>query len=257
MLLAEWWWVAPAGAGAGTLGVLGARRLGPAGRRLELEGARHAVRDAQRALARSRAQLGIERAELARSRAERAPSEATAEAKRRVRLAERAVKAAAAALAARRASVAAARAAVPPMRAPAEAMPLARLRAEHDALTARWMAYETDPAMLLEAPGMRDASSPELREFLRAQREALELRPSSADARMTPGEFSAYRDAVAAATRAFDSAERAARGTGSSRAGGPEWSELATGLLDGAQLAIARSLEAWQRAERARRERGA
>lgn len=254
VLLAEWWWVAPAGASAGTIGVLGARRLGPAGRRLELDAARHDVRGAQRSLARARAELQRVRAELARAKAEGGAA-AIAEARRLVRHSERAAKAAVADLAARRASVAAARAALPPLSAPVEAMPLARLRAEHDAVTARWLAYETDPGTALDAPGMQDAASPTLRAFLEAQGRALELRPASADARLSAAGFAAYRDAVAGATAAFEVAERAAVGGPAAlpRAAEPgSWGAIADELLGTAQAAIARSLDAWQRDRRER-----
>lgn len=262
-LVAEWWWIAPAGAGAGALGVVGVRRSRPTGRRLELHAAVHDVRQAQDAVTRSRADLKIARAELLRSQAEQSAARvglgAVLEAKRRVQAAERGVKVAVAELKARRASVQAARATLPPSRAPLEAMPLGRLRAEHDRLTARWIAYETDPAKAIDYPAMSDASSPALQVFLREQRLALELRPASVDARMAPGEFAAYRDAVRRATHAFDAAEHAAR-----RASGDwqpsttdrtDWGSLAQELLDTAQSAIARSADAWQRSERGRRRR--
>lgn len=257
VLLAEWWWIAPAGAGVGTLGWVGARRRGPAGRRLAIEAARHEVRGARRALERSRAGLRIARAEHARVKAEASSAAAIAEAKRRIKLAERAAKARTAELEARRASVAAARAELPPASAPPDAMPLARLRAEHDALTARWLAYETDAATAFDAPGMQDAASPTLRAFLQAQRHALALRPADPRARMSPAEFGAYRDAVARAAAAFDAAERAALG-GPEALAGPEsrggWGAIADELLGSAQEAIARSLDAWQRDRRERPE---
>ncbi|MCR8672134.1 hypothetical protein NWP09_13385, partial [Agrococcus sp. HG114] len=111
-------------------------------------------------------------------------------------------------------TVQAARATMPTGRAPVEAMPLARLRAEHDALTARWIAYETDPAKAIDYPAMSDPASPALQAFLREQQRALELRPAHASARMTPQEFAAYRDAVRRASHAFEAAELAARRPG-------------------------------------------
>ncbi|WP_051222973.1 hypothetical protein [Agrococcus lahaulensis] len=259
-LVAEWWWIAPAGAGAGALGVIGARRGRPAGRRLELDAAMHDVRQATDAVTRSRAYLKVARAELLRTQAEQSAGRvglgAVLESKRRVQAAERAVKVAVADLKARRASVHAARATLPASRAPLEAMPLARLRDEHDRLTARWIAYETDPAKAIDYPAMSDASSPALQEFLREQRLALELRPASLDTRMAPADFAAYRDAVRRATHAFDAAEHAARrGAGDrppSVAGSTDWSALAQELLETAQGAIARSAEAWQRDRRRR-----
>ena len=263
MLVAEWWWIAPAGAGAGALGVVGLRRRGPAGRRLELDAALLDVRRAQDAVVRSRAQLKVARAEVLRAQAEssavQAPFGAVANAKQRMQSAERAVKAAIADLRARRASVQAARATMPASRAPREAMPLARLRAEHDALTSRWIAYETDPAKVIDHPAMSDASSPALRAFLREQQQAMLLRPASLTARMAPADFAAYRDAVRRATHAFDAAERAALDGGERRGHAPDrtdWTSLAQELLDSARSAISRSAEAW-RADRDGRRRGA
>ncbi|ERG64893.1 hypothetical protein L332_10615 [Agrococcus pavilionensis RW1] len=259
-LVAEWWWIAPAGAGAGALGVIGARRGRPAGRRLELDAAMHDVRRATDAVTRSRADLKVARAELLRTEAEQSAGRvglgAVLESKRRVQAAERAVKVAVADLKARRASVQAARATLPASRAPLEAMPLARLRDEHDRLTARWIAYETDAAKAIDYPAMSDASSPALQEFLREQRLALELRPASLDTRMAPADFAAYRDAVRRATHAFDAAEHdARRGAGErppSASTTTDWSALAQELLETAQGAIARSAEAWQRDRRRR-----
>lgn len=259
-LVAEWWWIAPAGAGAGALGVIGVRRGRPVGRRLELDAAMHDVRQATDAVTRSRADLKVARAELLRTQAEQSAGRvglgAVLESKRRAQAAERAVKVAVADLKARRASVHAARATLPASRAPLEAMPLARLRDEHDRLTARWIVYETDPAKAIDYPTMTDASSPALQEFLREQRLALELRPASLGTRMAPGEFAAYRDAVRRATHAFDAAEHdARRGVGERRpitAGSTDWSALAHELLETAQGAIARSAEAWQRDRRRR-----
>ncbi len=106
---------------------------------------------------------------------------------------------------------------------------------------------------------MSDPASPALQGFLREQRLALELRPASVDARMAPGDFAAYRDAVRRATHAFDAAEHdARRGSGErqpSVADRTDWPSLAQELLDTAQSAIARSAEAWQRADRGRRRR--
>jgi hypothetical protein len=260
VLLAEWWWIAPASAGAGALGIVGLRRRGMSGRRLELQAALHDVRQAQDALTRARARLKMARAEMLRAEAERsasmAPVGAVLDAKQRVHVAHRTVKAAVADLRARRAFVRAARATMPASRAPIEAMPLARLRAEHDALTTRWMAYETDPAKAIDVPVMSDASSPPLQAFLREQQRALELRPARVDARMAPAEFAAYRDAVRRATHAFDAAERAALHASGGRPlsanDRADWSALVQELMANAQIAITRSAEAWQRGDRGR-----
>lgn len=260
VLLADWWWVAPAGAGVGGLGWAVQRVREPAGRRLAVDAARLEVREAQRALVRTRAQEKVASAEVLRTQADRESGRGLAgevpEAKRRLQHAQREVKAATAGLRARRASLAAARATMPAGSAPLEAMPLARLRSEHDALTQRWIAYETDPAQAIEYPAMSDPASPALQEFLRMQRRALELRPSAASARMTPAEFAAYRDAVRSAAHAFETAERAARspqGRATPRIGRSDWSALVQDLLDTAQDAIERSVDVWQRGDRPRR----
>ncbi|GEK80721.1 hypothetical protein [Agrococcus baldri] len=261
LLAAEWWWVAPAGAGVGTLGAIGVRRRQRSGRLLELTAARQDVREAHREVARTRAHLKVAQAELLRARAEQPAASAFgagSEAKRRVQLADRAAKAAVADLRVRRASVQAARATMPPTGAPIEAMPLARLRSEHDALTARWIAYETDPALAIDVPAMSDASSPALQAFLRAQQEATRLRPADRSVRMSPQEFAAYRDAVREATRAFEAAERDAlgrAGRGEPAGERSDWGALAQGLLDTAQQALERSAQVWERAERDRRRR--
>lgn len=220
------------------------------------------MRDAHRQVTRTRAELKVAQAELLRARAEQ-PAAGGAfgvghEAKRRLQAAERAAKAAVAELRVRRASVQVARAMMPPSGAPLEAMPLVRLRSEHDALTARWIAYETDPALAIDFPAMSDASSPALQAFLRAQQDAMRLRPASRDARMAPQEFAAYRDAVRQATQAFEEAERQARrgaGRGEPIGERSDWSALAQGLLDTAQQALERSAQAWERADRDRRRR--
>jgi len=265
-LVAEWWWIAPAGAGAGTAGWValrlgrrrsgGARRIGGAARRVELDAARHDVRTAADAVTRTRAQLKVARAELLQTQAQksasRAPAGAVPEARRRVQQADRDARAAVAELRARRAAVQAARATMPRPGAAIEQSPLARLIAEHDALTSRWVAYETDPALALGYPSMSDARWPPIELFLRELQQASWLRPESRDARVSPADFSAYRDAVRRATHAFDAAERAARrgATGADRDDQPpaDWSEIAQGLIDNAQRAIARSTEAWHRA---------
>lgn len=260
-LAAEWWWIAPAGAGAGALGWAGLRGRRPAGRRLELDAALLDVRTAQENVTRSRALLKVARAELLRVQAERSASRATpdavADAKRRVQLADREARAAVAELRARRAGVQAARATLPPAGAAIEQLPLGRLMAEHDALTARWIAYETDTALAIGFPQMSDARWPPMELFLREHQQASWLRPSTRDARMAPAEFGAYRDAVRRASHAFDAAERVARrGSGESvRADerAADWAEVAHDLLDNAQRAITRSTDVWNRLKRDRK----
>lgn len=263
-LVAEWWWIAPAGAGAGALGWIGLRRrrpsLRPAQRRLELDAAQLDVRRAQQTVTHSRAQLKVARAELLRAQAEkstpRGAAGAVAEARRRLQLAERQARAAVADLKARRAGVQAARAMMPAPRDEPERFPLARLMAEHDALAARWMEYETDAAKAIGFPMMSDARWPPLELFLREHQQASWLRPASRDARIAPADYSAYREAVRRATHAFDAAERQARRGAErelpERDDRADWSEVAQDLLDNAQRAIARSTELWNKARRDR-----
>lgn len=260
MLVAEWWWIGAAGVGTGALGWAGYRRQrGPRARRLAVDAARHDVREAQRALARTRAQVKVAQAELLEAKAQRgaagAVAGATTTARRSLQAAERSARAAAASLRARRAAVTAARASMPRPRTPVESLPLARLRARHDALTARWIAYETDPALAVEVPQMSDPASPSLRTFLRAQQRAMELRPARADAPITPAEFSAYREAVALAARTFEAAEREARG-GTRRAASArergEWGALAQHLVEAARSALEQTAQAWDRRDGAR-----
>ena len=92
----------------------------------------------------------------------------------------------------------------------ADPLPIERLFAAHDAVVARWMAYETDVAKALAYPQLSDTRQPATLAFLRAYREAQQLRPASARERIPPEQFLAYRDAVRALEAAFDEAERQA-----------------------------------------------
>ncbi|WP_091501556.1 hypothetical protein [Microbacterium sp. cf332] len=260
-LVAEWWWIAPAGAGAGALGVVGLRRRRPSQRRLELDAAQLDVRRATQAVTHSRAQLKVARAELMRAQAEKSTPRATAgavpEARRRLQLAERQARASVAELKARRAGVQAARALMPASRKEIDRMPLARLMGEHDELLARWMEYETDAAKAIGFPMMSDARWPPLELFLREHQQASWLRPATRETRMAPADYSAYREAVRRATHAFDAAERAARQGTPRELPEPDdrstdWTEVAQDLLDNAQRAITRSTEMWNRMRRDR-----
>ncbi|MEH3089614.1 MAG: hypothetical protein PGN24_08500 [Microbacterium arborescens] len=259
-LVAEWWWIAPAGAGAGALGVTAVRRGRPSQRRLELDAAQLDVRRAQQEVTQSRAQLKVARAELMRAQAEKTTPRATAgavpEARRRLQIAERHARAAVAELRARRAGVQAARAMMPTSRKEVDRMPLARLMGEHDELLARWMDYETDAAKAIGFPMMLDARWPPMDLFLREHQQASWLRPATRETRMAPADYSAYREAVRRATHAFDAAERQARHGADreppEREERAEWSEVAQDLLDNAQRAIARSTALWNKARRDR-----
>ena len=106
---------------------------------------------------------------------------------------------------------------------PTPRFPIAALVARQDAVTARWLAYETDPAKALSYPQMLDAQHPATLAFLRAQRDAQELRPSSTSDRVTPETYVAYRDAVGAAETAFEAAERDALGVARESVAGRHW----------------------------------
>lgn len=88
---------------------------------------------------------------------------------------------------------------------------LARLFAEHDEITARWLDYELDVAKLIAFPAMSDGRQPLTAAFLRAKRTADALRPASADAKVTEQQVSEYLDAVGAYAVAFEIAEKDAR----------------------------------------------
>ncbi|MCK2023203.1 hypothetical protein KZC52_09730 [Microbacterium sp. kSW2-24] len=88
---------------------------------------------------------------------------------------------------------------------------LARLFAEHDEITARWLDYELDVAKLIAFPAMSDGRQPLTAAFLRAKRTADALRPASAEATVTEQQVSEYLDAVGAYAVAFEIAEKDAR----------------------------------------------
>ena len=71
--------------------------------------------------------------------------------------------------------------------------------------------YELDVAKLIAFPAMSDGRQPLTAAFLRAKRVADGLRPASAKARLTHGQLTEYRNAVADFEVAFDVAERDAR----------------------------------------------
>lgn len=274
-LIAEWWWIGPAAAGAGTVGWIGVRRTRqralPAGasttdrtvrawanrplsktaaRRLELDAALLDLQTARHAVTRGRAEVKVADAEVVRAQAERAASrvssDAVSAARSRLVAAQRELRAAAAEVRARRAGVKAAKAMLPAIRSGSAPLPVARLFAEHDAVMLRWMAYETDPALAIDFPAMSDPRSPLLAEFLRAQERAQWLRPASTTARLEPADFLAYRDAVRALHHAFERAERAARRGRDDR---PEadpadaWGRLTSDWAEQAQRALAWSVE--------------
>lgn len=284
-LFAEWWWIGPAAAGAGTVGWVGVRRSRrralPSGgsapgvtttgdraarawasrplsksaaRRLELDAAQLDLQTARLAVARGRADVKVADAEVVRAQAERAASRVSSDvvSAARARLVDRQrdLRAAAAEVRARRAGVKAAKAMLPAIRSGSAPLPIVRLLAEHDAILARWMAYETDLALAIDYPVMTDPRSPLLAEFLRAHERAQWLRPATPQTRLEPAEFLAYRDAVRRAAHAFDHAEQTARRGGQlPRADeGDAWSRVASDLAETAQRALSRSMESMGRA---------
>lgn len=251
--VAELWWAVPAVAGTAVVSVAAVRRgLSSGGRRLGYDAARLDLRNALRRATEARLAVRVARADLAGLLAGRAAgatdAAAVAEARLRAREAEQASKAAAAAVRARRARLEAARAELA-LGADPQRRPLPRTMAAHDAVLARWVAYETDPGLLLAYPAMGDARDPSTSAFLTAMAEARDARPAST-ARVTPAEFGAYRDAVERLHRAFDLAEADARTRAEGRDPLRERERAARtgGWQDAAQQAIALSADALDRA---------
>lgn len=243
LLVAEWWWIAPTAVAAGTVGVMGIRRRNStvSGRRLAVDAARHDLREAQLAAAERRTAWKIARADLARVTAERAAQRATAEqvagARRMLKEHERDAKAASADVRARQVRLNAARAAVP---SASEPHPLERLHAAHEAVTVRWMRYETDPALQISYPAMTDVKHPQTAAYLRAAGHAAEMRRAAAG-RITPAEFAAYRDAVADLERAFEAAEHAAKVQAGEAPEAAAWQDAAQDMLNRSAEAIDRA----------------
>ncbi|MEZ0140012.1 hypothetical protein AB1285_14350 [Microbacterium sp. NRRL B-14842] len=88
---------------------------------------------------------------------------------------------------------------------------LARLFAEHDEITARWLDYELDVAKLIAFPAMSDGRQPLTAAFLRAKKTADALRPASADATLSEQQIAEYLQAVGDYAVAFEIAEKDAR----------------------------------------------
>lgn len=262
MLAAEWWWIAPTVVGAGAVTAVGVRRRGrTSGRRLAFDAARDDLKEAQYVAAERRRAVKLARAEHARLVAERTAAHAStadvASARRVLKQTEQDARAAAADARARRVHLKVARAEIPSA-SKRERYPVARLHRAHDAITARWMDYETDPAKLIAYPSMSDAKDPATAAFLSASREALDLRPAIG-ARITTAEFAAYRDAVAHLERAFDVAEHTAkaRAAGRDPNATPVWQDSAqqvftrsADVLDKAAGAAASAFAAWNARKR-------
>ncbi|MBN9176808.1 MAG: hypothetical protein J0I43_05505 [Microbacterium sp.] len=274
-VFAEFWWIGPTVIGAGALGWFGLRgQRGTAkARRLAYDASREALRTAQQEAQASRHGVRVARAELARAQAARTagytgPDEVAA-ARRALDAAQRDTRAAAATLRARRANLSADRAALAARSSDPAHLPLARVMAADDAVTARWMEYETDAARQLAFPAMSDARVPQTAAFLAAHRTARALRPAAPTARITPAQFGAYRDAVARLHHAFEAAEaeawRRARAAGSAPAGpGPDSPRPADWVITAQEIAqnltqtvLARGAEALARATAPRPRDGA
>jgi hypothetical protein len=181
-------------------------------RRLELDAARHEEAVAYRALLAARAGTRAAHAEVLSAKARSAFPGAPAvwEARRQVQEAKRAEKSAALELRASRVRVrataqqlSAAGTSAPP--------PLARVFAAHDAVNSRFLDYQTDPEKVIAYPVLSDPRHPATLAFLQAQREAQWLRPASAQVKIAPPDYIAYREAVRKLEAAFEAAERAAR----------------------------------------------
>lgn len=227
-------------------------------RRLEVDAARRELREAQAHAVRVKGALRVSRAELGRIEAERTAGRATnaqvTAARAHAQTAQREAKAATAAVRTRRAQLSAARAMLPHAASDPAKQPLARLMAEHDAVTARWMAYETDPAKLIAFPAMSDARVPSTVAFLAEISRAQAARPETATTRIGLAQYTEYRDAVHGLQRSFAVAEaeawRLAGADGSlpGDADGPAAAETWTAT---AQQAITRSAQALTRATEA------
>ena len=248
LLVAEsWWWVAPAAAGAGATTYAGVTARARRARRLELDAARHEEGQAHRALISARARVSEAQAAVLAARAVSAPTRTDSppksaaqigaallenaltatglvvapltgspeliETKRRLIEAKSREKSASYALKASRTRVKASSAHYHAASA-TEPLPIERVFADHDAVIARWMPYETDPTKAIEYPQLSDPAQPATLAFLRAQRAAQELRPASARERIAPQRYLDYRDAVRALAVAFDEAERQAGAAG-------------------------------------------
>lgn len=212
----DFWWIAPATVGAGGVGYAMITNNSRRARRLELDAARHEEALAYRASLVARAgvraaQADVQQAQSQHGRFTLAPP--VVEAKRILQLAKQTQKNTALALRAARTRVRAVQTHLQATARDAQ-LPLEKLMHEHDDITARWLAYETDPLKLLAFPQMSDARHPATFVFLQAHSEAHRLRPASPKAAVRPDAFVAYRQAVAAAGQALANAEADARRTG-------------------------------------------
>lgn len=250
LVLTAWAWIVPVTGGVIAVGVVGMRRRGRVtSRRLGYDAARLELREA-RQVARQRGMAArVARADMSRIAAERRAQRATpqqvAEAKQIARQRDRDAKAAEARVRVSRVRVSAARAEMG-----ARVDPLQRLYAAHDAVTARWLEYETDPARAIAYPAMSDSRSAESAAHFRAAAQANELRREVEGRSPTPEQFSAYRDAVAELERAFAAAEAAAKAQAGERPSGTGWQDAAKSAIAQAADEVANTIERWTRRRR-------
>ncbi|MDW4574518.1 hypothetical protein R8Z57_17215 [Microbacterium sp. M3] len=233
LIVSTWWWIAPAAAGAGAATYAGLTTRVRRARRLELDAARHEESLAYRALVAAKARVRTAQADVMTSKSQ--PAHRAYDARRELQVAKQAEKTASLELRASRSRV---KAGYSQYRASSahDPLPIERLYAAHDAVNARWLAYETDVDKALAHPQMTDSRHPATVVFLRAQREALAKRPTLRD-RVTPEQYVEYRLAVQDLTAAFDEAERQAGVPGAARAASP--GATAAAGISAAAVAIA------------------
>lgn len=260
LFAADFWWVAPIVIGGGAASVAGLRsQRRRRARTIEYAAARQALGDAQTRLRTARGGLRQAEAALLIAKGERqsgrAGSAAVEAARLRVVAAQSERRAAQTNLRGRRMQVQAARTMLRGAPRGIEHLPLARVMGAHDAIVARWMEYETDPAKAIAFPAMSDARVPSTAALLTAMDHARWLRPPSPQAAMTPNEYARYSSAVAELETAFATAESEAwRAAGAGRerpaaggapeAGGPVFRDVWDDWRRGARNAAAAMTDA-------------
>lgn len=224
LIVSGWWWVAPAAAGVGAMSYAALTVRGRRARRIELDAARHEERMAHQALQSAQAELRAAKAEVLAVKAGR-DARALAEARRRLAVTKQTERSASLHLRAARDRLRATALRYRSMRRDSP-HPVAELVARHDAVTARWLEYETDAGKALSFPQMLDPQHPPTLAFLRAQREAQTLRAAATQDKVTPETYLAYRNAVQAAEAAFDAAEDDALGISRESVSSLSWDAL-------------------------------
>jgi hypothetical protein len=232
LFIEGWWWIAPAAAGAGAAGYTAMTTNRRRARRLELDAARHEERLAYRELQTAKAEVSAAKGAMLAIKSSPGTSlPALVEARRRFARAREAERSSWLALRASRSWLKATdlRYRSTPRDAP---LPIAALLGRHDAITARWLAYETDATTALSYPQMLDPQHPATLAFLRAQRDAQTLRAAATEDRVSPQTYLAYRNAVQDAESTFIAAEADARGEVRDGSPGLPWVSLAAPLAD-------------------------